>query len=107
MQSLQEYTQYSIGKQSCLNKKGFKLIEPLQTEQEIKTKAKFLFDSSRVQSPEVTRSLYSTGFCFLNSNSPRAANVRNKSDIRLKPISKISDSNTICCESRSPRDITF
>ena len=43
-------------------------------------------DSLRAQSPDLTRTLYSTGFTFINSNSPKAANVRNKSDLRLKPI---------------------
>ncbi len=94
MKSLQEYTHYLIAKESTLSKKGFKLIEPLKNLEELKLKAKSGLDRLRALSPEVTRSLYSTGFSFLNSNSPKAANVRNKSDIRLKPISTEPTSNT-------------
>ena len=53
---------------------------------ELKKKTKSQFDRFRAQSPDVSRTLYSTGFVYINHNSPKAANVRNKSDLRLKPI---------------------
>ena len=45
-----------------------------------------MFEQSQSPSSDVTRSLYSTGFVFTNCSSKVAANIQNKSDLKLKPI---------------------
>lgn len=65
--------------------RGFKPIEPLKGEWELKQEHKKTFENLRSYSPTLARTLFSTGFVFANTNSSKAANVRNKSELRLKP----------------------